>query len=422
MSEYGRTAGSYATVYPVGISIYLDDARGERSMIFHGDGVNCNNELFRQTIRGESGRILTDYKADNNGQCNCGNPNCQWYDRFERDYVFLGGYTLVTLKRGETPHYMVLDHLGSPRQQVNAVGGVIGVDVLDAWGLQVAVNIPERTRFTGHERNHVDLDGTLPISDYMHTRTYVPMLGRFTSADIKRTFSLFSPGNMNRYMYANANPAKYVDLFGLSPDSPDNPQKAPDPKMPGVQTGEDVVGEDPFDPSGTNRFLWTSFARQAAQLVKPTGMLVRAMADATVPYGGAAVAAYDSDMTWGEIGSTSAHGAEAFADGVIPFWDPFASAGAYDPSELGLSYSKVAGQVTQEVAWAAAGGQVIRAAKLGQSSRLFARKTGLLNRNNFLRIGWGWSGTKKAGYEVFRISIGTRSSRLSAWLRHLDFF
>lgn len=53
------------------------------------------------------------------------------------------------------------------------------------------------------------------LQHLMHTRTYVPMLGRFTSPDIKRSFSLFRPGDMNRYMYANANPGRYTDPTGM---------------------------------------------------------------------------------------------------------------------------------------------------------------------------------------------------------------
>jgi len=41
----------------------------------------------------------------------------------------------------------------------------------------------------------------------------------------------------------------------------------------------------------------------------------------------------------------------------------------------------------------------------GLDSPVFGRK-GILNRNRYLRIGWGWKGTRKHGRNVFRISIG----------------
>lgn len=51
----------------------------------------------------------------------------------------------------------------------------------------------------------------------MHTRTYVPMLGRFTSPDVKRSFSLLNPGEMNRYAYGLNSPAAHVDPDGTNP-------------------------------------------------------------------------------------------------------------------------------------------------------------------------------------------------------------
>lgn len=42
------------------------------------------------------------------------------------------------------------------------------------------------------------------------------------------------------------------------------------------------------------------------------------------------------------------------------------------------------------------------------SGRIFGRhKIGLLNRNDYLRIGWSWKGTAAKGREVFRIAIGS---------------
>ncbi len=41
---------------------------------------------------------------------------------------------------------------------------------------------------------------------------------------------------------------------------------------------------------------------------------------------------------------------------------------------------------------------------------LFARGTGLLNSNDFIRIGWNWKGSATAGSEVFRLAIGNKRS------------
>jgi YD repeat-containing protein len=50
-----------------------------------------------------------------------------------------------------------------------------------------------------------------------------------------------------------------------------------------------------------------------------------------------------------------------------------------------------------------------RTAAMNPTSKLFARGTGRLNSNNFLRMGQGWKGSATSGRAVFRISIGHRS-------------
>ncbi len=43
------------------------------------------------------------------------------------------------------------------------------------------------------------------------------------------------------------------------------------------------------------------------------------------------------------------------------------------------------------------------------SDLLFARGTGLLNRNDAFRVGWGWKGSAVDGSSVFRMSIGNKN-------------
>jgi len=40
--------------------------------------------------------------------------------------------------------------------------------------------------------------------------------------------------------------------------------------------------------------------------------------------------------------------------------------------------------------------------------KLFSRGTGLLNTNDYLRIGYGWEGSARTGANVFRIAIGSK--------------
>ena len=59
----------------------------------------------------------------------------------------------------------------------------------------------------------------------------------------------------------------------------------------------------------------------------------------------------------------------------------------------------------------------IKGANAIDNPDLFARRTGLLNNNDYLRIGWGWSQPAKS--EVFRIAIGPYGS---SWHTHIDLF
>ena len=53
------------------------------------------------------------------------------------------------------------------------------------------------------------------------------------------------------------------------------------------------------------------------------------------------------------------------------------------------------------------------------SGILFSRGVGIVNSNPYIRIGWGWKGTRQAGYEIFRIAIVQKGSRFH-W--HFDFW
>lgn len=47
------------------------------------------------------------------------------------------------------------------------------------------------------------------------------------------------------------------------------------------------------------------------------------------------------------------------------------------------------------------------------------RRGGWLNNNPYIRIGWGWKGTRESGLELFRIAIGQKGS---GFYRHFDFW
>jgi RHS repeat-associated protein len=213
-AEFSHAPGSNSTQYPSGISAWLVNGEAENTFSFWGDGLFCQNNHFRSLVRDESAQILTEYNGEKESPCTCDTP-CVWRDRFYRDVVRLGPWATASYTRGTGIRLEARDHLGTPRFVTTASGSVVSTILLDSFGRPLAGSPATRETFTGHERNHVSGDGNLlPLSDYMHARTYVPMLGRFTRPDPVLGSALLDPQAFNRYSYARNSPTKYVDPDG----------------------------------------------------------------------------------------------------------------------------------------------------------------------------------------------------------------
>ncbi len=116
--------------------------------------------------------------------------------------------------------YTTTDHLGSPRINTDATGGVIarhdyhpfGEEIFTAQrttGLNYSAD-SVRKQFTGYERdNETGLD-------YAQARYYNNQHGRFTSVDpLAASASIKNPQTFNRYTYALNSPYKFTDPLGL---------------------------------------------------------------------------------------------------------------------------------------------------------------------------------------------------------------
>lgn len=80
-------------------------------------------------------------------------------------------------------------------------------------------------RFTGHERDYLELrgdDGHRVYLDYMHARVYNPNWGRFLSVDPGKDWDMSRPQSWNMYAYVRNNPVNRVDRDGRRSDSPRN--------------------------------------------------------------------------------------------------------------------------------------------------------------------------------------------------------
>ena len=121
---------------------------------------------------------------------------------WSEDYVY-GPAGLLASETPQGRHRFHLDHLGTPRLVTDGNGLELGLHHYYPFGEEatLASQDAERLKFTGHERDMLSGNITNGDSfDYMHARTYAPLLGRFISPDPLGGNPL-APQSWNRYAY-----------------------------------------------------------------------------------------------------------------------------------------------------------------------------------------------------------------------------
>jgi|CXWL01.1.fsa_nt_gi RHS repeat-associated protein len=169
-------------------------------------------------------------------------------DYVYRDSLLLGSIT-NSLTGGTVMWHDHLDHLGTPRLLTDAQGNVVaGHDYLP-YGEEVTFGGEGDTKkFTGHQRDAFRLGFTGDDLDYMHARSYSPLLGRFTSVDPIGGTRL-QPQSWNGYSYVRGKPLDLVDPEGLEPASELQPVPCPN-----GQPGPCYHGETDSQPGGLINF------------------------------------------------------------------------------------------------------------------------------------------------------------------------
>jgi RHS repeat-associated protein len=185
---------------------FVYTADDERLATYTGQG------NWRFTVRDVDKTVLREVTAYQ------GQSGTTW--TWDRDHVYRDGLLLATLYPSGQRQQFHLDHLGSPRVVTDVNGARIGLHSYYPFGDELALNssesLPERMKFTGHERD--TLGGDEPL-DYMHARDYSPTAGRFLSLDA-HAGAAAAPQTWNRYVYAGNNPMSLVDPDGREPLDP----------------------------------------------------------------------------------------------------------------------------------------------------------------------------------------------------------
>ncbi len=177
---------------------YLYTADGERLAT-----LSPGRELW--TLRGPGNQVLRDLEHLSTGW--------NWVE----DYVYRGSGLLASVSNATGERHYHLDHLGSPRLVTDSGQQVVARHVLAPYGEELTSENQDelRLKFTGHERDELDLGGQEGDLDYMHARFCSSQIGRFSTIDPGRDADPTAPQTWNSYAYAAGNPVKYVDPTGM---------------------------------------------------------------------------------------------------------------------------------------------------------------------------------------------------------------
>lgn len=185
---------------------YLYASDDERIAIV--ERVTLANALVKNkttwTIRAFTPQLLAEWADDST----TGTRTISW----KEDEIWRGATVIANEVTGTTKQYTV-DHLGSPRNVLNASGLSVGSQDFDAFGTG-GTTTGGALQFTGQERDGSNVAGGLPdLPDSFHARRYDALEGRFLSVD-SHTGTPTVPQSWNRYSYARNEPLKYVDPTG----------------------------------------------------------------------------------------------------------------------------------------------------------------------------------------------------------------
>ncbi len=124
---------------------------------------------------------------------------------------YIYGLDLISQERGSDRSFYFVDGLGSTRGLINASGVMTDAYTYDAFG-----NLIGSTGGTANNYLFAGEQFDPNLGDYyLRQRYYDSDTGRFNRMDPYEG-RIFDPVSRHKYLYANANPVKYIDPSGLS--------------------------------------------------------------------------------------------------------------------------------------------------------------------------------------------------------------
>jgi RHS repeat-associated protein len=272
-------------------------------------------------------------------------------------------------------------------------------------------------------------DGTTAL-DYAQQRYYASTLGRFTSPDRSgKNESLGNPQSFNRYAYVNGDPANFNDPSGdsaiteycISKGLFGSTDCASFITAYGMQyTGSSfILDSQSFDIEGGDLSQFLQSPRFAEEMAYNARVLGDWKGSSTPGWlASQGIDPYPAaEPTQSGVGVVI--NGQPYPEVIKPLpktqpvtaicGDFYCKQGSTIIPNMSAPVGKLM-SLQQDIGTEVAVVTVVAAPAIVGTSvpqALFSREFGLLNRNPYLRIGWGWSGKKLTGREVFRIGFGS---------------